>query len=353
MVSPSLKREFLKNHVELIPMETGAGCMLDEMTDDHQHPVEIVVGSGPLHKNDSEKTVVQPLPQESVLGKDPLSLLFKREIDTTDYPILDAHKLDGKPVVPFALMTEWFGHGALHENPGLVLHGIDDMRILKGIKLENNKKIIRLFAGKASKKGMLYEVPVELRDGVLEGVDVIHSRAKAILIDTIPDPPPFTFSKNNRTGAYQRSIEEVYDKILFHGTQLRGIQEITACSSWGMAAKISSAPLPSQWIKEHLRSSWISDPLALDCAFQMATLWCYEETGAVSLPSYCKQYRQYSTKFPEAGISAVLEVNDVTPHKMTGDITLLSDEKKVVAQLIGYEAIIDESLYKAFKPHLA
>ena len=282
-----------------------------------------------------------------------LSLLFKREIDTTGYPILDAHKLDGRPVVPFALMTEWFGHGALHENPGLLLHGIDDMRILKGIKLEKNKKVIRLFAGKASKKGWLYEVPVELRDGVLEGVDVIHSRARAILVDSMPDPPAFEVFEHHHHGAYQRSIEEIYDKILFHGTELRGIQEITACSSRGMAAKISSAPLPTQWMKEPLRSAWLSDPLALDCAFQMATLWCYEETGAVSLPSYCKHYRQYCTKFPAAGITAVLEVKDVTPHKMTGDITLLEESNRVVAQLTGYEAVIDPSLYRAFKPHLA
>jgi hypothetical protein len=54
--------------------------------------------------------------------------------------------------VPFALITEWFGHGALHENPGLVLHGIDDMRILKGVRLDAQKKLIRLFAGKPSRK---------------------------------------------------------------------------------------------------------------------------------------------------------------------------------------------------------
>ena len=52
-----------------------------------------------------------------------------------------------------ALMTEWFAHGALHENPGLVLHGLDDIRVLKGIRLESEKKHIRLLAGKAKKTG--------------------------------------------------------------------------------------------------------------------------------------------------------------------------------------------------------
>jgi len=37
---------------------------------------------------------------------------------------------------------------------------------------------------------------------------------------------------------------------------------------------------------------------------------------------------------------------------MTGDFTLINAENRVVAELRGYEAIMDASLYKAFKPHL-
>jgi hypothetical protein len=147
-------------------------------------------------------------------------------------------------------------------------------------------------------------------------------------------------------------MEEVYDKILFHGLALRGIREITDCSSWGISAKISSAPAPETWVKDPLRSTWLSDPLALDCAFQLATIWCYEETGAVSLPSYCRHYRQYCTTFPSDGVMAVLQVTDLKDHKMTGDFTLIDAESRVVAELKGYEAIMDASLYKAFKPHL-
>jgi acyl transferase domain-containing protein/NAD(P)-dependent dehydrogenase (short-subunit alcohol dehydrogenase family) len=346
MVTPGLKREFQKSRIALIPMEAGARCMLFEMSQAGTHPVEVVVGSS-LHAQVITETTKKNNPSP------PMSLTFKREIDTINHPILDAHILDGKPVVPFALITEWFGHGALHGNPGLVLHGIDDMRILKGIKLEQQKKLIRLFAGKADRKGSLFEVGVELRNGVLEGKDVIHSRAKAILTDKLPAAPIFESTRPKSSNGYPRSVEEVYDKILFHGSALRGIKEITDCSSWGIIAKISSAPAPEVWVKEPLRSTWLSDPLALDCAFQLATLWCYEETGSVSLPSYCRHYRQYWSTFPTDGVTAVLQVTNLTDHKMTGDFTLIDVENRVVAELKGYEAIMDASLYKAFKPHLA
>jgi len=353
MVTPGLKREFQKNRIALIPIQAGAHCMLLEMSQTDTHPVEVVVGSSLPGQSITPSQKINKQASDRPAQLPPMSLTFKREIDIVNHPILDAHILDGKPVVPFALITEWFGHGALHGNPGLVLHGIDDMRILKGIKLEQQKKLIRLFAGKADRKGSLFEVGVELRDGVLEGKDVIHSSAKAILTDKLPTAPIFESTRPVPSNNYPRSMEEVYDKILFHGLALRGIKEITDCSSWGISAKISSAPAPETWIKDPLRSAWLSDPLALDCAFQLATLWCYEETGSVSLPSYCRHYRQYYTAFPSEGVTAVLQVTDLSNHKMTGDFTLIDAESRVVAELKGYEAIMDASLYKAFKPHLA
>jgi acyl transferase domain-containing protein/NAD(P)-dependent dehydrogenase (short-subunit alcohol dehydrogenase family) len=351
MVTPSLRREFQKNGIELIPMDTGAHCMLLEMSQSGNHPVEMVLGA-PL----SGPKVLQAKVQEADHPTDipaAMSLTFKREINTINHPVLGAHILNGKPVVPLALITEWFGHGALHDNPGLMLHGIDDMRVLNGIKLDDQKKMIRLFAGKADRRGSNFEVSVELRDGILEGKDVIHSRARAILTDTLPEAPLFESNLPAPARAYHRTITEIYEKILFHGSALRGIKEITNFSSKGISARISSAPAPEQWIQEPLRSTWISDPLAIDCAFQLATLWCYEETGSVSLPSYCKHYRQYRTTFPSDDLTAVLQITNVNAHKMMGDCVLIDADNRIVAELRGYEAVMDESLYRAFKPHLA
>ncbi|MBU4259184.1 MAG: SDR family NAD(P)-dependent oxidoreductase, partial [Proteobacteria bacterium] len=331
MVSNSLKREFKRNKIELIPKDAGSMCMLYEMMGDKNHPVEIVIGANIIP--DEEK----------------LSLTFKREIDVEKYPILKSHVLDGSPVVPFALMAEWLGHGALHDNPGLFLHGLDDIRILNGIKIGHNKRLIRLMTGKPRKKGSIFEVDVEIRDGIKSGIEVIHSRAKAILTDKFSQPPIVDISAYMGSKAYFRSIDEVYDKILFHGVELRGIKEIISYSSKGMLARISSAPSPVKWMKEPLRSKWIGDPLVLDSAFQMAIIWCFEEMGVVSLPTYSASYRQYRNKFPSEGVTALLEVKEVTKRKLKGDFTFLDQNNVVVAQLTGFEAAMDDSLFKAFK----
>jgi hypothetical protein len=249
-------------------------------------------------------------------------------------------------------MTEWFAHGALHANPGLVLTGVDDIRVLKGIRLDNEKKQIRLLTDKLKKNGEFYEVGIELRSGESHGQNIVHSRARAVLSDRLPPSPAYQFSKAMVAKAYTKKMQDVYDKILFHGSKLHGIRKIVSCSSRGMAAHISPAPEPGQWISEPLRNQWIADPLVLDSSFQMATVWCFEEKGIVSLPSYIASYRQYRPQFPSDGVTVILAVTDSTNRRMKGDITFLDADDEIVARLTGYEAIMDPSLHKAFKPQL-
>ncbi len=353
MVTPGLRHEFERRGIHLIPTDEGARCLIHEMMADKNTAVEVVIGAEIDAVNrDVRKELKRPTLVKSplVIKEQQLDLCFEHEIDCTQYPILNSHIIDDKPVVPLALMIEWFAHGALHLNPGLLLSGLDDIQVLKGIRLKHEKLNIRLFAGKLKKKGEFYEVAVELRGDKKSGHDAIHSRARTLLSDRLAPTPAYQFSKAMVAGAYTRKIQDIYDEILFHGFQLRGIRRIVSCSSRGMVAHISSAPGPREWISTPLRNRWIADPLVLDCAFQMAILWCFEEKGIVSLPSYAASYRQYRHEFPSDGVKVVLDVSEAASHKMRGDFTFLDSNDEIVACLIGYEAIMDASLLKAFKP---
>jgi NAD(P)-dependent dehydrogenase (short-subunit alcohol dehydrogenase family) len=347
MVTPSLKRMFEKNGIQLIPMRSGAAAMVDEMKRPCKQQVEVVIG-GPLQAaasqaNDAVRETPAAPPQEKRMIQ-----AIQREIDTTRCPVLLSHLLDGRPVVPLALITEWLAHGALHANPGLMLHGFDHLRLLKGIVFDQHKKMIRLMTGSPKRKGGLYEVDVEVRDGEHNGGSQVHTRARAILTDRLPDAPPFHENGHFRSTSDLRSLQEIYDRILFHGEALQGIQKVIRVSGSGMTAQLRCAPPPEQWLTEPMRSRWIGDPLVLDCAFQMAIVWCYEQHGLVCLPSYAESYRQYRERFPDDGVTAVLEVITATQRKMVGDFTFLDREKKVIARMTGYEAVMDAGLFKAF-----
>ena len=89
--------------------------------------------------------------------------------------------------------------------------------------------------------------------------------------------------------------------------------------------------------------------MALDAAFQIASLWCFEQHGMVSLPSYAGKYRQYQ-QFPKEGLLAVLEIEAVIRNRMAGDITFINAKGEVVARINRFEAVMDLSLNRAFKP---
>ena len=353
MVTASLKREFHRRGVALIPTDLGARQLVTEMCAARPSQVEVVVGGAGFSvvKGAPKKVTIESAIEEK--SDSDLALTFQRDVDLGSHPVLRSHMIGGKPVVPLALMTEWFGHGALHENPGLLLQGLDDIRILKGIKLDGAKKHVRLMAGRARKTGGGFKVPVELRDGFQDNREVVHSKAMAILVDTLKPAPNYRIPDDLTRRPYTRSMHQVYEQILFHGPDLHGIREITHLSSEGMIARLDPAPAPSEWLKEPLRNKWLADPLALDSAFQMATVWCYEEKGAASLPSYCAAYRQYRPRFPVDGLTAVLEVESASSHKMKGTITFLDSDGIMVARIIGCEAVMDQALHKTFKPAAA
>ena len=355
MVNSTLKREFDRKGIALIPLKDGANAMVTEMSSDMEGPVEVVIGSTfePAVEKRAVNTREIPvkLTQASNISKEaPLSMLIKREIDLQQYPILSDHVLGGKPVVPLALIAEWLGHSALHENPGLLFHGIDALRLLNGIKLDQKKKLIRLMAGKARRNDGFFEVDVEIRNGKVDGKDVIHSRATALLADQLPPAPKYkAFPIKQETNALDQQLSEIYDKVLFHGEGLKGIQSILSFSASGMTARLKAAPEPENWMTDPLRSQWILDPLVLDCAFQMALIWCNEQFGKRCLPSFAASYRQYQSAFPQNGVTAVWKAKKNNSAKIMGDFTFLDQNNRVIARLNGYEAVMDASLEKAFR----
>ena len=146
MVTEELKRHFHKKGISLIEPHLGAQAMVTEMASADRSPVEVIIG-GLFGEEKTDSNVRQlSTKQKRVVptNEKQLNLTAKRQIVLKQFPILESHYLDGRPVVPLALITEWLAHGALHANPGLKLHGIDNLRLFKGIFLESNEKNISI-----------------------------------------------------------------------------------------------------------------------------------------------------------------------------------------------------------------
>ncbi|WZP00444.1 SDR family oxidoreductase [Isosphaeraceae bacterium EP7] len=357
MVTPALKGVFSAEGVALIPLEAGSAYLVDELRSAAPRPVEVVIlgpGSAPpttplrpeieATPATSEAPAIEPAPATAA----GMAAVFERPVSVQAIPILDAHVLDGRPVLPMALVMEWLVQGAMHRHPGLGLHGVDEFRLLKGVILRDDRpETVRVLAGKAIRKDGLSIVPTELRGRLADGREVLHARAEVVLGDRAPLPGPAGPLPAGKPTAW--TARTLYRDVLFHGTELQGIQQIDACNEAGAVARSSTSPAPSEWLDKPLRTAWVTDPLALDCAFQLMILWSHELRGAASLPTVVGRYRQFRKAFPPDGVTLVARVTRSSAHGATADIDFLDGAGEPVARIEGYECVIDASLQNAFR----
>jgi malonyl CoA-acyl carrier protein transacylase len=339
MVTSSLKKLFASEGVGLIPLSAGADYLIGELTEvDHRATEIVIIGNEgvPAKPGPGLKPALAPMP-----------VVFERVITLESVPVLKSHIIDGRAVLPMAITMEWLSHAAMVGHPGLSFHGVEGLRVQKGVFVESTRPAtVRLHAGKATRSNGQTIVPTELRSE-RDGHEVVHARAEIILVDRLPEAP--ARPSEVRLPKYDHSTEHVYQQILFHGSQLHGLESVEGCSVQGISATVSPAPAPREWMEQPHRSAWLADPLVLDSIFQLLIVWSYERHGSGSLPCYLGSYQQYRRTFPKESLRTVATVTKDTPGLAVSDITILDAEGAVVATLTGYECVIDASLNQAFR----
>ncbi len=348
MVTPALKRDFARAGVGVISLEAGARSLLDELAYTETGATEVVIGDVlPESAGDDAARGTRP----ASAAQPRLSPVFERRLDIDRHAFLNSHVIGGYPVLPVAVMQEWLGHGALHDNPGLLLGGFTEFRVLKGVILSNGPCDLRVVVSKIRRHDECFEVDVELRSGPDEDEnETAHARARALLLSTLPTAPDYTRPPQLDEQNYGYSVDAAYREVLFHGPHFHGIESIDGYSSDGIVAHVRSAPAPADWMDDPLRSAWLGDPLIVDAGLQLGILWCHKALGCVSLPTFGARYRQYTDAFPTDGVVAALEIREQTPHRVTGDITFVDASGTVLARMEGYAWTVDPSLRDAFRP---
>ena len=340
MVIPSLKKVFAGEGIGLIGLKEGGALLVREIAAIGD-PVEIIALAGATA---GSLAAITPLPET------PLTEAFRLNLSVADYPFISSHVIDGKAVLPVAMAVEWLAHGALHGNPGFRFHGFNNLRVCKGVIFDQGSSCsLRVMAGRAEKHDSLFVVPVELIGMTGDGHTILHVRAEIVLASKLPEG--IRSIVDVPTAPYAPGNDTIYDRErLFHGADLQGLEQVTGCSPKGITALAKAAPKPEQWIKQPLRNIWLTDPLVVDCAFQLMILWSFERSGSGSLPSFAGRYRQFQESFPREGSQIVIRVTAERNHGASADIEFLDrTSSKLIARLENYECIIDSSLQKAFR----
>ena len=340
MVGEGLKKLFLKEGIGLIPLKEGAALLACELLATNSS-VEVSV----LAKGSS-------IPREEVPAKlkseVPALLTFERRLDLLEHPFLEHHVIDGRPVLPMAMMLEWLAHAALHENPGYQFHGCDDFRILHGVICDQPEPLqLRYLSGvpRATSNGLI--IPVEARSFRNNGKDVLHAKADILLVEALPGSPANLRSITAPKVEYL--IDDLYRDVLFHGKMMHCLENVESCGERGITCWVRGAPEPSEWIRQPLRQRWILDPLGLDAVLQMMIVWTSKMQSMGSLPCRIGSLRLFRKPVFNQKLKAVLEIRKANELHAVADVDMIDPVFGVVMRLEGVEGVLDASLARAFR----
>jgi hypothetical protein len=246
------------------------------------------------------------------------------------------------------MMVECLVHAAMHHHPGLEFAGLSNLHVFKGVRIGRQERLtLRALTDKAVRDGGAFIVPTRLVSPGTER-DTVHAAAEILL----GVQRPHAAASRLLPMIQDRSIlppATWYGDLLFHGSQLQGLERIETLSREGIVVGTKSAPAPSAWIADPWRGSWIADPLVIDVVLQAIIVWTQTVCGRASLPTAIAGYRQYRRTFPRDGVRIVVQAQRRNDANVVADAEVLDVAGEVVAELTGIEHVLDAQLSSAFR----
>ncbi len=349
MVTDGLRKIFEREGVGLIEPAAGADFFVRDVLAPTGEAVEVLALAPAPNAvtHHAPRTTRTPATRSQSNGTPSFSPAFDRDVSVRALPCLVSHVMNGRAVLPAALIIEWLAHGAMHGNPGLAFHGFNSFKVLKGLVLEGDSAAhVTVSAAPPQSRDGLLVVPVQFTSRNGSGKPTLHATAEVILADFLPAAPDVTPTVK-RNGILSKSVYG--DGRLFHGPDFHAIEALEVCNPGNAAALVRSSPAPKTWITAPLRPAWLADPLALDAAFQLMILWSTAQRSAPSLPCALRSFRQFAA-FPKTGGSRVVaRITSADTPVAVADLQFFDRDGGLVALGEGYEFVVDPNLREAFR----
>ncbi|MFF1463199.1 SDR family NAD(P)-dependent oxidoreductase [Streptomyces sp. NPDC058330] len=313
MVTPALAGHFGRSGVPLIPLGQGAAAFTAELDGTAgEARVVLAAGDGPV----SLSPAGDPRPAELLVRADRL-------------PQLADHALAGVPVLPVAMVLNWFAGAAASWWPGTGPLVLSDLRVYQRFALpdlagEGHRLTVHGSRGAAGSPSGL-EAELRAADGVA------HFRAVLDFGAGVPDPAAWGGPDDLKPW----ESAELYDgELLFHGPRFHALRRVRGVSEHGAEATVAGLRA-LEWPGEH----WPLDPAAVDGALQLALVWARHVLGAATLPMAVAECRVHRPGPVDGTVRCVVRGRKAHSTGARCDAALLDPDGAVRLELLGVELV--------------
>ncbi|MGQ4599722.1 SDR family oxidoreductase [Nocardia sp. R6R-6] len=253
------------------------------------------------------------------------------------HPHLADHMPAGRPVVPLAIVAEWFLRAARirQSQPGPIT--LRDLDVIRGVELDNFDDGGQLLTirGRAAEQGEL-------------GLDLVGARGFVHVRATVSagndDPAPTAGVESTHVSGAVDQAATYRRPVLFHGPAFRAIDVVESLSDGAASAGVIGVRRLG-WRDE----LWQSDPAAVDAALQLALLWAADRSralvaevpadGAAYLPMGIAQLRVFRQGPVGAGTRCVLRGTALDSLTARCDVTVVDADGAAVVELLGVRLV--------------
>ena len=318
MVSPQLREHFASLGVPMIPLDVGASMLADELCGAQPGQVELVLGG-------------EPRPEALlVVGADERRLELEVNINHETHSYLTGHAIEGEVVVPVALALEWFSRMARAFRPDLQLQSINDLKVLKGIRLQDfsglGDRFVLSCRQLSNGHGALLALELSGADGTL------HYRGQAQMVSS---RTPANHGKAAGPALDDWGGAPVYGDVLFHTDSFQVIQDVDGVGDAGISGTLKGVE-SAQWSWEH----WNTDVAALDGGLQMLLLWARDHMGGAVLPMGIGQTLVHAEAPPEGTVTCVARCRPSGKSRGIADISFKDESGVLFTEFKDVELIL-------------
>jgi acyl transferase domain-containing protein/4'-phosphopantetheinyl transferase EntD len=262
---------------------------------------------------------------------------FGRKVSTADA------EMTGLPVVPLTVTMELMAEAAALLAPGQRLIGMRKIRGYRWLTLDSGRLSVKVVAQRqTAEAGSVVEVRIS-EAGVTGPPEVPAPPLVAegrILFDTaFPEAPR---PERVPPGADRPSPwgpEAIYEDVLFHGPDFRGVASLDALGDEGARATLEVLPTDGL-IRSCPRPVFLTDPVLLDVIGQVVGLWAEgrPESRVVFIPFSVEALDFFGPPLPAGErVRCLLRGARVGGGQVRADMDVVTNDDRVWARCRGWE----------------
>lgn len=259
-------------------------------------------------------------------------------------------------VLPTVCAIAWMADAAESIYRGYKFHELENYKLFKGVVFDGTEARdyqieLKVVEQNVSDSSTFLKLDAKISSLNAKGKPVFHYGGELLLKPTskkVSLEAVDLATTNSSNGKGAEEARQLYTNgTLFHGESLQGIQEVLHCDEKGLLLKCQVPAIAMT--KQGDFPLELHNVFANDLVYQAMLVWVRKQLSLGSLPSSTKRWISYQQVKPNELFYLQLKVVEQGSTKLIADISLISEDKKLLAEIKSAEVTVSENLKDLFK----